>query len=832
VSVDKVNKAVAAAVDISSGGFMDTENQRIAMRQISPIESPEDIGECIVEFRNGAPIRIKDVATVVIGNPPLIGDAVINGGYGILLIVEKQPWGNTVDVTKRCEDVISKLRPALPEVDIDTTIFRPATFVELSVRNLANALLIGCVLVAIVLSIFLFNWRTILISVVAIPISLLAGMLVLYQQGATINTMVLAGFIIAIGEVVDDAIIDVENIYRRLRLNASAAVSAPNQNKRSIYQVILGASLEVRSAIVYATLIVVLVFVPIFFLDGVAGTFFRPLAFAYVTAIIASLFVSLTVTPAMSYFLLRNVTDKEKETRLSALLGRAYMRTLPFFIRHLKSAFVVLLIIFGFAFYLFQTMGREFLPNFKERDFLMHWLEKPTIGIDAMRRVTLTAGEDLMAIDGVRNFGAHIGRAEVADEVVGPDFTELWISIDEKADYDKTLKQVEDVINSYPGLFKDILTFLRERIKEVLSGASAAIVVRIYGEDLDTLRTLANDVKTKIATVEGVSGLKVEALNLVPQLTIKVNHRALAANALSVGEVRKTAALYFKGQKQGQIFEGQRIHDVVVWGEAKTRRDIKSIANLLIENQKGEYVRLGDVATIEIAPSPNAIKRENNSRRIDVTCNVSGKDLSYVAENIEKLLKDVRLPAQYHHEILGEYTAQKEASRKMLLLSLISILGIFALLQADFRNWTMALIIMINIPFCLVGGVFATAIGNGVFSLGSMVGFVTVLGIAVRNGIMMISHYRHLRTEENCEFGADLVLRGAKERLSPILMTALTTVVALFPLIFFGNLPGHEIEYPLALVVMGGLLSSMLLNLYFIPALYYRFGKKHGAEGD
>jgi len=824
VSVDKVVRAAGAAVDIASGGLLDTENQRIAIRQVSTIATPDDIGECIVEFQNGVPVKIKDVATVVFGNPPLIGDAVINGGYGILLIVEKQPWGNTLDVTKRCERVIDHLRPSLPGVDIDTTIFRPATFIEMSIRNLMNALVLGCLMVALVLAAFLFNWRTMLISLVAIPLSLLTGVVALYLQGATLNTMTLAGLIIAIGEVIDDAIISVENIYRRMRLNAQ------NGKPLSAYQVVLEASIEVRSAIIYATFIVILVFVPVFFLDGVAGTFFRPLATAYVLAIVASLLVSLTVVPAMSYLLLRNVSDKERETRLGIWMGRCYVRILPFCVRHFILLSLALFGILGGSVYLYSRMGQEFLPNFKERDFLMHWLEKPTTGLDAMRRITFAAGEDLMAVEGVRNFGAHLGRAEVADEVVGPDFTELWISIDEKADYDTTLKKVEQVILSYPGLFKDVLTFLRERIKEVLSGASAAIVVRIYGEDLEVLRNTANALKKKIEDVEGVSGLKVESLNLVPQLVIRMDNKTLAANALNAKDVRQTAALYLKGQKVGQVFEDQRIHDVMVWGEPHTRDSIHAIAQLLVENQRGDYLRLGDVATLEIIPSPNAIKRENNSRRIDITCNVQGRDLSFVAQDVEARLKATQLPPQYHSEILGEYVAQKAAARRLLVLSLMVFLGVLALLQSDFRSWTQAVIIMINIPFCLIGSVLAIYLGSGVVSLGAFVGFVTVLGVAVRNGIMLMSHYRHLRLKEGLGFGMELVLRGARERLTPILMTALTSVLALLPLIYFGNLPGYEIEYPLALVAVGGLMSSMLLNLFFVPALYYKLCQKNTPE--
>ncbi len=475
LSLDDVVRAAGDAAALESGGFVDTANQRLAVRHVSQLREPADLAATVVAYRGGSAVRLGDVADVVAGSPPPIGDAVINDGPGLLLIVEKHPWANTLDVTRDVEAALEELRPGLHDVELDHTIFRPATFIERSLQNLGHAMIVGCVLVVVVLVVFLFDWRSAVISAAAIPLSLLAAAIVLHYWGETINTMVLVGLVIALGEVVDDAIIDVENIVRRLRLNRAAG--SPD----SPLTVALRASLEVRSAVVYASLIVVLVFVPVFFLEGLAGTFFRPLAFSYVLAIVASLLVALTVTPALSLVLLPGRTDVRADSPLVRGLRGAYGRVLPWLVARPRWAVGLLVVAFGLSAAGVPLLGEEFLPKFRETDYLMHWVEKPGTSLDAMRRITTRVSRELRAIPGVRNFGAHIGRAEVADEVVGPNFTELWISVDPNVDYASTAAKIQEVVDGYPGLYRDVLTYLTERIKEVLTGASASIVVRIYG---------------------------------------------------------------------------------------------------------------------------------------------------------------------------------------------------------------------------------------------------------------------------------------------------------------------------------------------------------------
>jgi len=832
VSLAEVQRAAGDAAVSLSGGFIDTPNQRFAVRHLSPLETPEDLARTVVKLSNGVPIRLGDVATVKEGHAAPIGSAIINDKPGILLIVEKQQGGNTLDVTRGVEKALAELKPGLTGIVVDSTIFRPATFIEKSLGNLTEAMAIGCALVAMVLILFTRDWRSATISLTAIPLALLGAALILGWWGISINTMVIAGLVIALGEIVDDAIIDVENIGRRLRLNT--ALDEP----RSAFDVVLAASLEVRSAVVFASLIVVLVFLPIFFLEGISGTFFRPLATAYVLAIGSSLLIALTVTPALCLFMMPRDGIRHEDTRFVRFLKACYRPVLPRLIKRPKLAVVTItvgLIVAGIGYLGFKD---QFLPNFRETDFLMHFVEKPGTSIEAMERVTIRASKALRAIPGVRNFGSHIGRAEAGDEVHGPNFTELWISLDERADYDASVARIQAVIDGYPGLQRDLLTYLRERIKEVLTGAGATIVVRIYGPEIDRLRATAERVKMAISDVPGVTDLKVEMQSFIPQIQIKPKPEALAAYGLTTGEVRRAAVTLIQGVKVGEAYRDQRSLDVTVWGTEDVRGDLHALRNLMIEIPAagavqgagqttigGTQVRLGEVTDIRIMPAANEIKRENGSRRIDVTMNISGSNLGAVAQAVEARVSQMKFANGYYPEFLGEYAALLQSQRQLLTLGLLCLAGILLLVWLEFRSLRLTGLIALSLPFALVGGVIAVALSGGVMSLGALVGFVTVLGITARNALMMISHFRHLEEKEGETFGYTLVLRGAEERLIPILMTASCAALALLPLVMRGDAPGHEIEHPMALVILGGLISSTVLNLLLMPALYLRFAK-------
>ncbi len=816
VSLDGLLNALRDGVTSASGGSLDTPLQRLAVSVRPPVTNALEVGQLAVGLHPTAP-RVKDLAEVVESHPPPIGDAVVNDVPGLLLIVEKQPWGNTLTVTHAVEDALAVLKPTLADVEVDSRIFRPATFVERALANLRETLLVGCVLVIVILAAFLYDLRTACISMVAIPLSLLGAAMVLHLRGRTIDTMVIAGLAIALGEVVDDAIIDVENVLRRLRLEAAS------ESPRPAYQVVLAASLEMRSAVVYATAIVVLVFLPVFFLDGLPGAFFRPLALSYVLAVVSSLVVALTVTPALCLVLLPGAGTRQREAPLARWLRRGFRPVLGALLDRPRRALLALLTMLGVAGALTPLLGESFLPAFRESDFLMHWVGKPGTSLEEMRRTVQRASIELRSVPGIHHFGSHIGRAEVADEVVGSNFAELWISVDSTVDHRKTLHEVNAIVEGYPGLYRDVQTYLQERIKEVLSGGSGAIVVRILGPDLPRLRVDAAAVMRELAVIPGVANLKVEPQVVVPQVDVRLRPDALAQAGVSAGEVQRLLGVVLQGKTVGQIVREGRLLDVVVLGTPGSRLDPAALAELRVVSATGLAPRLGDLASLTIEPAPNVVVHEGGSRKIDVSLDVKGRDLGAVAKDVRAALDRVPLGPGDHAEVVGEYATREQARSNLVGLTALSLLGIALLLYTDFRAWRPTAIVLATLPLALIGSVVAVFVTGRVVSLGSLVGFVTILGIAARNGIMLVSHYQHLETTEGMPFGRDLVLEGTLERLSPILMTALATGLALVPLIAFGERPGQEIEHPMAVVIVGGLTSSTLLNLLVMPSAYLFF---------
>jgi CzcA family heavy metal efflux pump len=801
-------------------GLIDTPNQRLTIQHMTPVVNPEDMNKIPLKSSDGQAVSMGDVAKVVWDTWPMIGDAVINDGPGLMMIVEKLPWANTLDVTRGVEAAIESLRPGLPGIEIDTQIFRPATFIELSVNNLTRALMLGAVLVMLVLIAFLYEWRAALISVIAIPLSLVAAGLVLYWRGTTINTMVLAGFVIALGSVVDDAIIDVENIVRRLR-QARAQGST-----RSIASIILEASLEIRSPIFIATLIIVLSVLPVYFMGGLSGAFFEPLATAYILAMLASMIVAVTVTPALCLLMLNPAALHQRQSPMVSWLQGVYEAALKRVISAPRATFATAGGIAVIGFGVWPLLGHALLPSFKERDFLMHWVTLPGTSHPESVRITTQASRELRAIPGVRNFGAHVGRAIGGDEPYGVNFTENWISVDPRADYDKTLAAVEETVAGYPGMYRDVQTYLKERIKEVLTGAGESIVVRIFGPELPTLRAKAEEVKKAIADIDGLVDLHVEYQVDIPHVTVKVDLEKAAGVGLKPGDIRRAAATIMSGIEVTDIHREGKVYDIFVWSIPEKRQNLTSIREMLIDTPAGGHVRLADVADVSIEPTPNIIKRENVSRRIDVHANVKGRDLGSVANDVERRVHAINFPLEYHATMLGEYAERRAAQQRLLYATIATVIAIFFLLQGSFGSTRLAAIAFISLPAALVGGILAAMAGDRVLTLGSLVGFLTILGIAARNGILLFDHYQHLEREEGETFGPGLVLRGARERLSPILMTALTTGLALVPLLIAGNIPGHEIEHPMAVVILGGLVSSTLLVLFVMPALYLQFGAK------
>jgi CzcA family heavy metal efflux pump len=834
VTLNQVMESTADAVDsgllkfssgavIGTGGTIETPNQSMSVRNVLPIVTPADLAG--VPVSGQASVHLGDVAQIKEDHQPLIGSAIINGKPGILLVVEKLPWANSIKMTAGVEQALKELQPGLPDVTFDTKVFQQADFVKLAIRNLTQALVLGFILVVVILALFLFEWRVALISLLTIPLSLMATMLVLYWRGATVNTMTLAGLVIALGAVVDDAIIDVENITRRLRESRRAG------DGKSTASIVLHACLEVRSPIVYATLIIVAASVPVFLLQGLTGAFFRPLALSYTLAIVASMVVALTLTPALALIMLRGAPVERHESPLVKALQRGYTWALGRIIIRPVAAYATVLVVTLVGIVVYPMLGQSLFPQFKERDFLIHWVSPPGTSTEEMERTTTAMSKEIAQIPGVRSFGAHIGQALLGEEVAGVNLGENWVSLDPNADYDSTKAQIQEVANGYPGLYREVQTYLDERIEEVLTGGKEAIVVRTYGEDLKTLRGKSDEVLDLVKGIDGVVDAHRDISSDVPQIEVTVDLAMAEKYGLKPGDVRRDAATLVAGEEVGDIFRAGRAYDVVVWSTPKTRSSVSDIMNLPIDTPSGKPVRLGDVAKVALVPNPNSIERQGDSRYLDVGANVEGRDLGSVVKELKSKLAAVQLERGYHTEVLGEYRERQSAQSRLLTTAVLAGLAILLLLQASFRSWRLALLVFLTLPMALVGGVLAAWAAGGVISLGSLVGFFTVFGIAARNGILLINHCQHLEDVEGETFGAHLVLRGARERLSPILMTSLATGLALVPLVVLGERPGHEIEHPLAVVILGGLLTSTLLNLFVVPSLYLRFGRRRAGTG-
>ena len=819
-SVDHGLLKFTTASVIGTGGAIDTGTQLVGIQHVLPIVAPADLARATVESKNGTSVPIGDVAEVKEDHQPLIGDAVIGDSPGLLLVLEKLPWGNTLQITKGVEEAIKALEPGLPGITFDTHIFRQANFIELAIHNLTQAMLLGFLLVVVIVLGFLFEWRVAVISLLTIPLSLLATMLVLYWRGETVNTMTLAGLVIALGSVVDDAVIGVENILRRLRQHRRAG------SAKSTASIILEASLEVRRSIVYATLIIVAAAVPIFLLEGLTGAFFRPLAVSYWLAILASMVVALTFTPALCLILLREAHVERRDSPITRWLQGGYTALLSRIVHRPGRAYAAFLAPTLIAVIIAPQLGTSLFPEFREPDFLIHFITTPgTSAVEQQRMIARLSG-DLRSIPGVRSFGSHIGQAFLGEEIAGVNFGENWISTDPNMDRDQIVEEISAVTESYPGVYRDVQTYLNERIEEVLTGAKEPIVIRIYGSDLHVIRAKADEIEELLAAIPGIKDDHVDLQLDTPQVQVEVDLAKAAAYGLKPGDVRRAASTMVAGEEVGDIFRDGKAYDVMVWSTPETRSNVASISDLPIDTPSGSVVRLGDIANVTIEPEPNVIERENGSRRIDVAANVSGRDLGSVVADVKKVLAGVQFDRGYHAELLGEYKERQDAQNRLFGLAIVAGIAILLLLQTAFASWRLATLIFLTLPMALVGGILAVFATGGVVSLGGLLGFFTVFGIAARNGILLVNHLQHLERFEGETFGPSLVLRGARERLAPILMTSLATALAVVPLVALGDRPGHEVEYPLAIVILGGLATSTLLNLFVVPSLYLRFAKR------
>lgn len=823
VTIDDVLAAARSATRFGGAGFLETGNQRLPIRQRTRITGPADLGAVPIAFRDGAALPLSALADVHVGAADRVGSCTINGLPGVLLVVHRQPGCNTLNVTRAVTGTLEALGDAMPPgVTLHPALFRQAAFIERALGNLWHSLLIGCVLVAAVLALFLFDLRVVFISLTAIPLSLLGAILVICGSGASLNAMTLGGLAIALGEVVDDAIVDVENVLRRLAENRLSAAPRP------VFDVVLDASLEVRSAVVYASFIVMLVFLPVFFLDGLAGRIFGPLGFAYVVAILVSLVVALTVTPALALLLLRS---RPAASGGAPPVVRAcvaiYRPVLGVVLRWPRSVAVLAIGLLAGASVAIPYLGGEFLPDFRESNFVIIMTGMPDSSLAESERVGAQLGKHLLDIPGVQSVAQQIGRADLSEDTWGPNVSEVWVSLDSEADYEHVLCAIRALLAATPGYAFQVKQFLRERIDEVLTGSTADLIVRVVGPDLDVMRRHAATIAAVANRIDGVQDVRQELLVDVPQIDVLVKPEATLSYGLSVGAVNTAVQTMLRGAVSGQVFENDTVFDVVTRIGERHRDDPRAIRDLPLDGPSGDPVPLGAVADIAMVAAPNMINREQGRRRLLVTCNAEGRDPESVMRDIQRgVAAAVRLPPGYHVEYTGGYAAKADAQARMLCIAAASLLGILLLLSMDFASLRLSLIVMISVPLACIGGLAAVLATGGSLSLGSLVGFVTIFGVAVRNGILLISGYRQLEVQGQ-PFGPDLILRGSVERLAPILMTAATTALAIVPLVVAGELPGHEIEYPMAIVIMGGLMSSTALTLFVLPAVYLGFGP-HG----
>jgi len=806
-----------------TGGWIDNRNQRLGVHHEMPIKSPEDMAKIPVGAQHllmtGKTMSLGEVAEVTYAHPPLIGDAFVNNGNGLLLVVEKFPSANTLEVTRGVEQALAELRRGLPGVEIDATVFRLASYIEDSISNLTQAIIVGAILVILVIGAFLFNWRSALISVVSIPLSLLAAVIALQLTGATINTMILAGLVVALGVIIDDAVVDVEKLMRRLRDRKEGSGT-------SIATVIYETTLETRSATIYATLIIMLAVTPIFFMGGVSGAFFEPLALSYLAAVVASMVVALTVTPALSLVLLGKASPGVGEPPMAVWLRDRYEAALQRVFKAPRKVLVAagILVLGGVA--LWPLLGQSLLPALKERELLVNWTTAPGTSHAETYRITAQVSRELRSLPGVRNVGAHVGRAVTGDQVVGINSSQIWVSIDPKADHHKTVAAIRETIDGYPGIDRNVQAYLRDKVSEVLTGASTAIVVRIYGPKPEVLRAKAEEVRQALSGVPGIVDLRAEGQVEEPQVKVRVNLDAAGRASVKPGDVRRNSATVFSGLTVGFLFEAQKINEVVVWSAPEARQSLSDLRDLWVGRSDRHYVRLGDVADVSIEPTPTVIRHEGIAPYVDVVANVARRDLGSVVDEVEDRLENIEFPLEHNPRLLGEYAERLDAQSRMLGIAVAVVIGIFLLLQACFGSWRLALINFLALPTSIAGGVLAALASGGAISLGSIVGFLAVLGIAARNGLLLINHYQRLEQREGVPFGVDLVLRGARERLSPILASSAAIVAALLPIVVLGQIPGLEIAQPTAIVIIGGLVASTLVTLFVIPPLYLAIGSK------
>jgi CzcA family heavy metal efflux pump len=837
-----------------TSGFIDTPNQRLNVRHKLPISTPEELAQVPVE---GSDKRLGEVAKVVEDHQPLIGDAIVNGEPGLVLVVEKFPWANTAAVTKSVENTLNTMRPGLAGLEMDTTLFRPATYIEMAVGNLSVVTLIAGALVIVALGAFLLDARAALIATIAILVTYIAAAIVLYLSGVTLNAMVLAGLVVAIGVVIDDSVASVENIARRLRQHRQASSS------ESFAHITREAAHEMRGTLLFATTILLLIAMPALFIGGTIGAFLQPVATAYGLTLLVAMLVALTVTPALGVMLLPSSPLEGTQSAVVAQLQRGFGSVLERVVENPRPAFLAACVIALAGLAMFLALEHQSLiPTFQERDVLVQVEGSPGASLPSMTHLATQASHELRAIPGVRGVSAHVGRAVLSDKVNNVNNGEIWVSLDRDADYDATIDRIQQVVEGYAGIDMDSGTYLTSCIidPQRIGGEGVHdedMVVRIYGDDWNTLRAKAEEVKKGLEEVGGITHAELELPVEEPQVEIEVDMEAAKKYGVKPGDVRRAATTLLSGLEVGYLFEQQKVFDVVVWGVPNIRRDLTTIENLSIETPTGN-IKLKDVANVRVVSTPKVIKRETVARYVEVGANVSGRDIASAAADVERRLKEIEFPLEYRAELLRSSTERMAARNHAIGAAITAAIGIFLVLHACVGGWTLAAVIFLTLPAAIAGGVLVALASGGSTSLGAILGLIGALGIAIRNGLTLIKHFQRLAqapadnqaaangsalrptfesrridstsADDAAIFAPGVVQRGTWERFTPILMTAVITAAAVLPLLLMGNVPGSEVLRPMAAVILGGLVTTTLYSLFCIPAMYLLFTPSRASE--
>jgi CzcA family heavy metal efflux pump len=826
VSMDELANVCKGISDNSAGSVVREFGNEYVVRGIGRTFDLDQLSKSFLKSFNGHPVLVSDVADVKIGAAVKMGYASQNAKPSVILSISKQPNTNTLQLTENIEKNLENLRKTLPDdVTLDSRIFRQADFIDKSVYNVQRALIEGAIFVIVILFIFLGSFRTTIISVIAIPISLLGTIIVLKLLGLNINTMSLGGMAIAIGSLVDDAIIDVENVYKRLRQN----YKLPNAERESAYSVVLEASKEIRSSILNATFIIIVAFLPLFFLSGMEGRMLKPLGIAYIVSLFMSLIVAMTLTPLLCKLLLsgdKYMVKKEKDTWLNTFLLNGYTKTLGWALSHKRILIFSSLGMFVFSLLVFSTLGRSFLPEFNEGALTISAVSKPGISLEESNQLGVLIEEELLSIPEVKSTARRTGRGELDEHSQTTNSAEIDVNFDlTERSNEEFVAEVRAKLAGIPGIAATVGQPLGHRIDHMLSGTRANIAIKLFGTDLNKMFMIGNQIKNVIADIPGLVDVNVEQQVEIPQIQIRANREMLARYGITMNQFNGFVELAFAGEKLADIYEGQRRFDLVVRLNQNYTETIDGIKNALIDTKDGRKVPLDQVADIVSVAGPSSISRENVQRKVVISANVAERDLRSVVEDVQKEIDDhIDLPEEYMIQYGGQFESEARASQTLMLTSILAIFIIFVLLYQEFKDLKLSGIIMINLPLALIGGVFTVYFTSRVVSIPAIIGFITLFGIATRNGILLVSRYQSFKLQGvNLN---DYIITASADRLNPILMTALTAALALVPLALNGNATGNEIQSPMAKVILGGLLTSTLLNIYVIPVVYYLIHRK------